>query len=276
MKEIFRFIEKYYFVLLFLIFEAISFSLIVNYNQTQEETFIASSNRFAASFLKISGNIKGYFSLRQTNEELSRENAYLRTQIPASSVRSSEIVISVNDILDPEAYLYHPAKVVYNTINKPNNYITLNRGSNHGITPESGVISARGLVGVVARVSANYSSVIPILNTKFKVSAKLRDTDFFGSLTWNGESYQFAMLSEIPVHAPIRVGEAVVTSGFSAIFPENILVGTIESFEAGQGEGFYNIKVKLSVDFKKLTFVEVVEKVSAKEQLDLEIQSLND
>ena len=138
MKEIFRFIEKYNFILLFLIFEAISFSLIVNYNQTQEATFIASSNRFAASFLKISGNIREYFSLKQTNNELSRENAYLRTQIPASSVRSSEMVISVNDVLDPGAYLYHPAKVINNSINKPNNYITLNRGSNHGITPESG------------------------------------------------------------------------------------------------------------------------------------------
>ncbi|MDR2927875.1 MAG: rod shape-determining protein MreC [Cytophagaceae bacterium] len=269
MQEIIRFIERHHFIILFLIFEALSFYLIVNYNQTQRTIFLDSSGKVAASLLNVSGSVRSYFSLRKTNDELSRENAYLRTLIPEAPINPLGMS-AATEPLSPDAHRYHPARVINNSINRPNNTLTLNRGREHGIGDEAGVISARGLVGIVSKVSENYSLVISVLNTKFRVSAKLRSSGYFGSLTWDGKSYQHAVLSEIPAHAAIQVGDAVVTSGYSAVFPENILIGIIESFELEEGEGFYDICVKLSVDFKNLTYVEIVEKVSADEQHTLE------
>lgn len=271
MRNFFRFIERYHFFLLFLIFETLSFNLVINYNQLQKQSFISTSNRLAASILEISGSFKNYFTLKKANEELSRENAFLRSQLQlVPNQEQAKSLTSSVDSLWPDRFFFRQAKVINNSVNKQNNYLTINRGSIHGIKPETGVISARGLVGVAHNVSAHYSTVISLLNTHLKVSARLRDSNFFGSLGWDGKSYRNAILSEIPAHAPIQVGDAVVTSGYSAIFPEGILVGTVEEFHLGEGEGFYRILVKLSVDFKNLSYVEIAEKITGKEQLELE------
>lgn len=276
MGNIFRFIEKYHFFLLFLVFEFFSFYLIVNYNQTQKEIFFNSSNRFASFFLEISGGVKNYFSLKKANDDLSRENAYLRAFVPEKIIRDMEEANSFSEIKDSINFLYQPAKIINNTINKPHNYITINKGATDNICVGNGVISARGIVGIVSHVSSHYSSVISILNTKCRISAKLRNTDYYGSLSWDGTSYQHAILSEIPSHVNIQIGEAVVTSGYSAIFPEGVLIGVIESYEIEKSEGFYIIKVKLSVDFKNITYVETVEKITSKEQRELEKTGAND
>ncbi len=271
MRNFFRFIERYHFFLLFLIFETLSFNLVINYNQLQKQSFISTSNRLAASILEISGSFKNYFTLKKANEELSRENAFLRSQLQlVPNQEQAKSLTSSVDSLWSDRFYFRQAKVINNSVNKQNNYLTINRGSIHGIKPETGVVSARGLVGVAHNVSAHYSTVISLLNTHLKVSARLRDSNFFGSLGWDGKSYRNAILSEIPAHAPIQVGDAVVTSGYSAIFPEGILVGTVEEFHLGEGEGFYRILVKLSVDFKNLSYVEIAEKITGKEQLELE------
>lgn len=263
--------------MLFLAFETLALYLVVNYNQLQQQTFISTSNRITASFLEVSGSLRNYFALKRVNDELSRENAFLRSQIQnmAETAPSPSVVSSV-DLLTPDRFHYRHAKVINNSVNKQFNYITINRGAMHGIKPETGVISARGLVGVVKNVSPHYSTVISLLNTRLKVSAKLRDSNYFGSLEWDGSSYRHAILIEIPAHAPVQVGDAVVTSGYSTIFPEGILVGTIEDFQLGEGEGFYRIRVKLSVDFKNLAYVEVAEKITGEEQRNLEKQSQDD
>jgi rod shape-determining protein MreC len=265
-----RFIVKYHRFFLFLLFETISFFLLVNYNHHHNQTFVNSSSKFAAGVLEISSNFTDYFSLKRANEELSRENAFLRTQLPENIYTLNEAAPGNKEIQDSIHYLYRPAKVINNSTNKFHNYITINRGSNHGIAPQTGVISARGLVGVVRHVSPNYATVISLLNTQLKISARLRETNHFGSLEWDGRSYQFAILNEIPGHAKVSVGDAVVTSGYSALFPEGILIGTIEDFELNEGEGFYIIRVKLSIDFKNLTYIETVEKITRDEQKELE------
>jgi rod shape-determining protein MreC len=257
------------------VLEVFSFYLIVNYNHTQREIFLNSSNRFTSFFLEISGSVKGYFSLKKANDDLSRQNAYLRSLLPEPALMSDDLML-INDLFDSVNYVYHPARVINNSVNKTNNYITINQGSASGIKIGTGVISARGIVGIVSNVSTHYSVVISLLNSKFKVSAKLRNSEYFGSLSWDYNSYQHALLSEIPSHVLLQKGDAIVTSGYSAIFPENILIGIIEDFELSKGEGFYNIKVKLSVDFKNITYVETVEKTTASEQYELEKESSND
>ncbi len=270
MRNFIRFIVRYHLFFLFLLLETICLYLLVNYNHHHNQTFVNSSSKLAAGVLEISSNFTDYFSLKRANEELSRENAFLRTQLPENTYNLSEPA-PVNQLTEDSIhYRYRPAKVINNSINKFHNYITINKGSNHGIQPEMGVISARGLVGVVRHVSPNYATAISLLNTQFKISARLRETNHFGSLEWDGRSYQYAILNEIPGHAKVSVGDAVVTSGYSALFPEGILIGTIEDFELNEGEGFFVIRVKLSIDFKNLTYIETVEKITRNEQQELE------
>ncbi|TCO10744.1 rod shape-determining protein MreC [Natronoflexus pectinivorans] len=270
-----RFIIRYHFFFLFLLFEVVCFYMLVSYNHHHRETFLNSSNKIAASILTVSGSFTEYFSLKRSNEELARENAYLRAMLPENLRETAAQPLNENE-RDSVNYIYYPAGVVHNSVNKLQNFITINRGARDGIEPEMGVISARGVVGVVRHVSKNYSTVLSLLNTQVRVSAKLRDSDFFGSIAWDGNSVAHAILSDIPAHASISIGEAVVTSGYSAIFPEGVLLGTIDDFELLPGEGFYRIRVKLSVDFRRLTHVEVIEKITSEERLELEKLTLDD
>jgi rod shape-determining protein MreC len=260
------------------LFETLSFYLLVNYNQHQHQLFLNSSQRLATSIFEVTSNFTDYFSLRRANDELSRENALLRSQVydfAANQVIGKHNLTELTVRRD-SLYIFTPAKVINNSVNKLHNYLTINSGKLEGIKPGMGVISARGLVGITRHVSDHYATVISLLNTQLKISAKLRDSDFFGSLTWEGESPSQTILYEIPGHAKLSVGDAVITSGYSAIFPEGILIGTVENYKLKQGEGFYEITVKLSVDFSRLTYVEIVKKSSGEEQLELEKTTEND
>ncbi len=274
MRNILRFIIKYHYFLLFLLLETFSFYLLVSYNQPHKQIFLNSSGKFASRVFEMTSTFTDYVSLKRANEELSRENALLRSQL--FNYTSHHELESVEQYANDTLYQFISAKVVNNSVNKLHNYLTIDRGSKHGIHPGMGVISARGLVGITRHVSKNYSTITSLLNTQLKISAKLRDSDYFGSLTWMGYSPSNATLFEIPAHAKMSVGDAVVTSGYSAIFPEGILIGTIENFELKKGEGFYEIDVKLSVDFNNLTYVESIEKSMREEQIHLEKTTAND
>jgi rod shape-determining protein MreC len=208
--------------------------------------------------------------LQKINEELAKENSYLRSQLPTSFKDSKDYFSLVYDTLNKRQYTYRSAKVINNSTNKYFNFITLNKGSLNGIRKEMGVISSKGVVGIVKDVSDHYTSVISILNTRLHISAKLKESGFFGSLNWDGKDYRYAWLNEIPIHAPVKVGDLVVTSGYSSIFPEGILIGTVEEVEKDKGESFFRIKVRLSVDFKDLSYVEVISNNMRDEQFNLE------
>jgi len=217
-----------------------------------------------------------YLMLREINDDLARENAYLRSRLPESFRASRDYFNLVYDSLSQQEYLYRTARVINNSTDRRFNYITLNKGRAHGIEPEMGVISDKGAVGIVKNVSENYSTVISIINTRLKISAKLKDSGFFGSLEWAGDSYQHVYLHDIPRHANVSVGDLVVTSGYSSIFPDGIYLGYVENVDLEKGASFYSIKVKLSVDFKKLAFVEVIGHSIRNEQLTLEKETEDD
>jgi rod shape-determining protein MreC len=159
--------------------------------------------------------------------------------------------------------------VINNSINKQFNFITLNKGSLHGIEPEMAVIAPDGVVGVVYATSGNYSTIIPMINRNFRLSAKIRKNGYFGSLSWAGSGYQKTILEEIPFHVDVQHGDTIVTSGYSAIFPEGIIVGTINEFEAREGN-FYTISVDIAVDYKNLLHVNVIRNLLQEEQRELE------
>lgn len=249
------------------------FYLIVNNNYYQRASFVNSSNAVAANILSTQKNIKDYFYLKDQNDMLVRENALLRTN---SSISFSKIVndqYAINDTVYRQKYTYTSCKVVNNSINRRNNYLTLNKGLNQGIKHDMAVITSTGVVGVVKDVSSNFCTVMSLLHSKTVISSKIKKNGFFGPLSWDGANFRYATLNDIPTHVALTKGDTIVTSAYSLTFPENIMVGTVESFERKSGDFFYTVKVKLSTDFKKLSYVYVVNNIQKEEQEELEKRS---
>lgn len=273
MRNLILFIWKYNFFFTFLLLEIVSFALVLNSNYYQRASFINSSNDVAANILKTSKNIKDYFTLREQNEILARENAILRTHSLVSFSESISDTYVINDTTFKQKFTYTSCKVVNNSITRRNNYLTLNKGSKDGIKPDMAVITSIGVVGVVKDVSENFSTVMSVLHSKTVISCKIKKNSFFGPLNWHGGDYRYAYLNDIPTHASLKKGDTVTTSSYSLLFPENILVGTIESFERKSADFFYTVKIKLSTDFKKLSYVYVVNNLQKEEQEKLEEQT---
>ncbi len=273
MRNFLRFLIKHHNGLLFIFLEIVAFILIVTYNQNQKAIYISSSSKLSGGIFDAVSNVEQYFVLKKVNQELAEENAYLRSQLPTSFVQAKDYFALVGDSSTSKQYKYRTCKVVNNSIRKHFNYITLNKGILDGIKPDMGIISGLGVVGIVIKCSKNYSTALSILNPRLKISAKLKGTDFFGSVSWDNKSVHHVILDEIPEHADVQLGEQVLTSGYSSTFPEGVLIGTVESVEHPVGESFFKIKVKLSVDFAKLNYVEVVENTFQNQQLQLEEES---
>jgi len=171
--------------------------------------------------------------------------------------------------------VYIPARVITSSVNKQYNYLTINKGEKQGVSPDMAVISETGAVGIVVASSENYSTIIPVLNRNFRLSARLKKNNFFGIAEWEGRSSEIVSLREIPVHVDVQPGDTVVTSGFSAVFPEGILVGTVEKVE-DTGGNFHEIKLRLSTDYRQLYHVNVVSFTFKEELNELENRTGND
>ncbi|MBN8697711.1 MAG: rod shape-determining protein MreC [Bacteroidetes bacterium] len=270
MRNLIVFIWKHNFFFLFLIIETFCIYLVVQNNFYQKASFVNSSNAASTSVLQTSAAIEEYFYLKTENENLAKENAWLKTQLIASKFVIMTDTHQVNKPKLHQKYVYTEAKVVNNSTSRRNNYLTLNKGSNQGVKKNMAIISSTGVVGQVQEVSDNFCTVMSLLHSKTTVSAKIKKDGSYGPLVWNGESYDYATLNDIPTHVKLIKGDTIVTSPYSLTFPENVLIGTVESFERESGKYFYTVKVKLSTDFKKLTHVYVVTNMFKEEQETLE------
>jgi rod shape-determining protein MreC len=210
-------------------------------------------------------NIRDYLSLHHENRKLAEENAMLYNNLK-SSYSINLLSDSVGDSNERRKYLYLPTRVINNSVNKQHNYLTLDRGIESGIVPDMAVISTDGIVGVVKSVSENYSSVLSVLNLDFTVSAKIKKNGYFGPLSWKGSSSYYATLVDIPHHVKISEGDTIITSGFGGVFPEGFLIGTISDFKL-KGGNYYEIQVRLSNDYRKLNYVQVIQNF-AKSEID--------
>jgi len=272
MRSLLRFLLRNYAFLLFVFLEVISLVLVFNYNSFQKTKFLNSSNRISAGLYNSVSSVLQYFELGKVNQELAEENARLRTRLQYSINDTTDFTqsLSYQVLAEDSIFSFTPAKIINNSVNKQQNYLTLNRGSKHGIKPDQGIISADGIVGVVTAVSESFATGLSLLNPRWNVSAKLKNSGFYGSLAWNGEDYQIADLLEIPFHVKIAEGDTVVTSGYSSIFPEGLMIGVIESFQQPPGENYYDIKVRLATNFKAVRHVEVIENTKKEEIEKLE------
>lgn len=273
MRNLIKFFTKNSFIFLFLFLEFFSFWMVIANNNYQNSKFFNSSNYFVGNFYSSIYNIKDYLHLKEVNKELAEQNAKLQANNISAFVKVYGRTYLINDSIYHQAYSYSAAKVVNNSTNKRQNYITIDKGSLNGIEAEMGVISAQGVVGIVKNVSKNFSSVMSILHDKNKISAKIKKSGYYGSLVWEGNNYREAQLKDIPNHVKLVIGDTVVTTGFSSIFPENILIGTVSAFDLPEGDNFYNITITFSVDFKSLSHVYIVRSLQKQEKDLLETVS---
>ncbi len=275
MRNLISFINKYSFFFLFLAFEVFAFYLLFRNNNYQRVSFLNSTNTISGSFYESYSELTDYVNLKEVNEALVEENEKLRAQQINAFQRLFGENIMVKDTIFKRKFRFAKAKIINSSTNRQNNYITLNVGSSNGIKSGMGVIGPSGVVGVVKNVSENYSSVLSMLHRSAKISAKLKNTQYFGSLQWDGRDYQEGILRDIPNHVNLRVGDTVVTSGYSATFPEGITVATIQNIDKPEGENFYKIRVSFINDFKNISQVYVVKNSYKLEQKNLEKTSLN-
>jgi rod shape-determining protein MreC len=274
MKTLFLFLWRFKYFILFLLTETFCFYLIYRNNGFHHSVFVNSSNSVAASVSETVTSVKEYINLKKVNNDLAQENSKLLSMLPQVFYIDTAEIKKVNDTIHQQQYWFVAAKVINNSVNRRNNYLTLNAGSLQGIKPEMGVISSEGIVGIVKDTSKHFCSVMSFLHKDSKISAKLKKSGYIGSLVWDGYDANRASFKDIALHVQLAKGDTIVTSSYSSIFPEDILIGRVEDFATKAGDNFYDITIRLSTDFSKLSYVYIVNNVLKEEQQKLEqIQS---
>ena len=265
---------------LFLLLEAVAFALIYRNNTYQQTIMLSTANVVAANVVSAGGSFASYLNLRDKNKELIERNGQLEIELlrlqRRLEVMTSDTIRFQSFVGDSSIYFQYEvtaAKVVNNSVAYLSNYITIDKGRSDGIEPDMGVVSERGVAGIVSTVSEHYSVVIPILNPKFRLSCKVLGSGYFGSMSWDGRNMQYAKLDELPRHVDFQVGDTIVTSAFSAIFPEGIMMGTVSSFEKQRDDNYYSLTVKLATEFARLNTVMVIKNYRKDEQKQLEEES---
>lgn len=245
-------------VLLFLILELFAFFLVIRYNNTQRKIFFHSSNLLSSSIYDRYDRFVDYFSLNQISDSLSKENARLRN----SSIPYKYIYFGEADTLEiqdtTQQYLAIPARVRSLSVNRRNNNIIIDKGSDNGLSEDMAVIGLDGIVGVTRICSRKFCSVLPLIHSKSSVSVALKGSQYFGNLTWESSNPNILNIQGIPQHAEVEKGDTVVSSGYSMLFPGGIVVGTIEDAIINSGSNFYDLEVKLLNDFYNLQYVYVI------------------
>ena len=275
MRNLLNFLIKYNYWFLFLLLEVASFILLFRFNHYQQSVYFTSANGVAGKVYEISGGITSYFHLKTANEDLLDRNMWLEQRLFfLENVLKEKGLDSARlysmERLAPTEYQIFKANVIKNSLNKADNYITLDRGTTEGIRPEMGVVDANGVVGIVYKTSPHYSLVIPLLNSKSSISCKIVGSDYFGYLKWEGGNSRFAYLKDLPRHAEFNLGDTVVTSGYSTVFPEGVMVGTVDDMSDSHDGLSYLLKIKLATDFGKVSNVRVISRNGQDEQKALE------
>ncbi|MBR4810284.1 MAG: rod shape-determining protein MreC [Bacteroidaceae bacterium] len=252
MRSLLDFIVRHSYVFLFILLETLSLVLLFGFNDRQKEWYLTSSNSMSGTLFEWRAGVEQYFSLRKENSLLVNENAGLRSllyeltdsqNVEKAAVMSSEGVIA--------------ARVIDNSVRRDDNYITINKGQRDGIAQGMGVYSPDGVVGVVMVAGSRYSVVMPVLNGNTSISCKVKGSDNFGFLEWQGGDPYVAQLRDMPYHSAVEKGDTIVTTGFSSVFPENIPVGTVSSVEHARNGYTLRIEVQLAVDMSDLGWVYV-------------------
>ena len=274
MRNLIDFITRYNHWFVFVILEVISFVLLFRFNSYQGSVWLSSANAVAGKVYEADATIKNFFSLTKINQQLNVRNLYLEQtvrklseQVHAETGDSSWLFRTQAEVL--KEYKLIPAKVITNSIDKRDNFITIDKGRLDGVKPDMGVACGTGIVGVVYMVSDHYSIVIPVLNSKSNISVTIRKRGYYGYLRWTGGASDLAYVDDIPRHAHFRLGDLIETSGYSAMFPPGIIAGQILHVYNSPDGLSYRVQVRLTTDFGNLRDVCVIDNSAMKERIDL-------
>ena len=275
MQQILNFLIKHNHWFLFILLEGISFVLLFSFNNYQSASMFTSTNEVAGNIYSMISDVDGYFTLNNENQALLEHNKELISEIEALKEELATLKDSSAIAAFPDGkFRFNTARAVNNSLNKLQNFITIDKGENDGIGSEMGVFNDKGVVGIIYQTSGNFSLVMPLLNSKSMLSCRVKGSNSFCTLRWHGEELQYSYLIDLPRYAIFQQGDTVVTSGFSSIFPADIPVGEIERLEDSDDGMFYRARVRLFVDFASIDNVFVVGNDNKKEQDTLE-QSIN-
>ncbi len=274
MRNLIEFLARQHHWFVFVLLEAISLTLLFSYNNYQSSVWFSSANVVVGKIYDWSSQLEHFFSLTKVNEELTARNIALEEKVSDLSEKLTTVTkdssyVKDSLLLPVQEMKLIPAKVVSNSIIRPDNLMTINKGSKDGVKKDMGVVCGTGVVGIVYLVSPQYSVVIPLLNTKSNISCKIENREYFGYLIWQGGATDIAYLDDIPRHARFKLNENIVTSGYSSIFPPGIKVGKIlHVYNSADGVS-YRLSVKLSTNFSTLRDVSVVDNTAMKERIEL-------
>jgi rod shape-determining protein MreC len=260
MQRIIYFLIRNKNFILFLTLLSISISLNFSYNEYNKSKFINSSNFIFSSLYDTKFTVSKYLNLELQNQLLLEENKNLK-KILFNSETPTKSFDSINSI----GFEVMTASVIKNSYSKTNNFITINKGSKHGIGIDNGVISSNGVVGIIDKTTTNYSRLISILNTNFLLNAKFKNSNYFGVLSWNGKNINKVQLKDVPKQAEIKIGDTIVTGGNSLIFPKGILIGYIQSFKLDNSENYLELEVNLSTDMTNIENLYIINNNNATE-----------
>jgi rod shape-determining protein MreC len=268
MQQIVNFIFKNSTRLLFLLLLSVSLSLTIQSHSYHKSRIISSANFLTGGVYEKINNITEYLNLKTENDALALENARLKSIL--FNTKDSVTLKKLDNLkgVAPEDVLV--STVIHNTYNTHDNYLTLNSGSKQGVKPDMGVINSLGIVGIVDRTSPNYCTVVSILNVKSQINAKIKKSNHFGSLLWDGKNTGFVQLIDVPRLASVRKGDTIVTGGQSVIFPENINIGTIHNIYIDNQTNYYTLNIKLFNDMTNLGHVYIIKSKDRDEVNNLE------
>ncbi len=273
MRSIYFLFSRFYVLITFVLFEIFSLSLVFKSHKYQEVRFLNTTNVITANFIGVINEFNTFIHLGTNNKALVEENLRLKRQI----LYQQSHPIDSNLIKSSDVYTfdYIVANIENNSINKNINYVTLNRGSKHGVQKGLGVISSNGIVGIITNVSESYSLAMSVISVKSQIGVRHFHSNSLGNLTWNGIDPYTLQVNGISKTLPVKKNDTIITAGFSSIFPPNVPVAVIKNFEPDPGSSFYNINVKLTNDVAGLSYVYIV-KNNKKNQLDSLMKSIQD
>ncbi len=274
MQQIINFFINNKNFLLFLVLFSISVFFTIESHSYHKSKFVTSANFISGNLYSWSNDISSYFGLRKENEKLLEENSLLRNQL--QKLEQEVPLETLDSTLMALDFIVRAAEVINNSYSKTNNFLTLKAGSKDSISSEMGVISSKGIVGIVDQVSTNFCSVMSLLNSKSSISVMLKSSGHFGSLVWDGKNPRTMQLIDIARLAPVAVGDTVTTDGRSTIFPKGIPVGKVADFNLDQSGNFYIIEVELFNDMTSTENVYIIENTRREEIITLEAASENE
>ena len=268
MQSLLKFIQKYSNFLIFIILEVVAFLLLTSYNEYPKSSVLSTSNAIVAFNYKVTNNVISYFRLQSVNAQLQQENIDLRNQITALQ-NVLEDSIERHYTYSHLDYTYIPAKVIQLSTDKQHNFLTINKGLRDSVYQGMGVCNNEGVVGIVTTVGEHFAVVIPIINTKSRISGKFLKNGYYGTIEWDGLDYRYAQLTDIASHLEVNAGDTIVTSGLSPVFPADIPLAIVETAELKEGDSYYTIKVRLQTDFRRLNYVQLIDNHTFTEEVSI-------